>query len=141
MWFLPLNHGTCCSWAFVLLDTQGCLYPLDLEPIDFFFLLRSQFLLGFLVSFSLIQGPVVWCANTGRVGECPSDLAGEMAEDFLSCQNRLHHCDCDLSIGTAGNSGCPCPQGCKYCSRLFLRNLDKQVGCSSCTWKISCQLS
>lgn len=75
----------------MLLDTQGCLYPLDLEPIDFFFLPSSQFLLGFLVSFSLIQGSVVWCANTGRVGECPLDLAGEMAEDFVSCQNRLHH--------------------------------------------------
>lgn len=42
------------------------------------------------MSFYLIQGsvalegPVVWCSHTGRVGD-PSDMAVDMAEDFVSC--------------------------------------------------------
>ena len=60
-----------------------------------------------------LEGPVVWCSNTGRVEEYPSKLAVEMAEDFVSggfcrhsCQNRLHHCDLPVPRETAGNSGC-----------------------------------
>lgn len=147
---VTLKDETCALWPSCFL---GCLLLHAFGANRFFFPQQSsEFILGFLVSFYLIQGsvalkgPVVWCSNTGRVGD-PSNMAVEMAEDFVncgfcwhSCQNRLHHCDLPFPIETAGNSGCPCPQGGKHYSRLCLRNLDKQVGCSGFTWEVSCQL-
>lgn len=140
LWFPPLNHGTCCSWAFVLLDTQGCLYPLDLEPINFFpteFTVPS-WILGVFFSDSRPCGLVCKYRESWRM---PFRFGWWNGRGFCKLSKQVASLDCDLSIGTAGNSGYPSPQGSKYCSRLFLRNLDKQVGCSSCTWKISCQLS